>query len=92
MRKCCENGQNLNLRAGVCVDDGARKWKNPPVYSAGGDGSQLVKSKAGNTILLDDVIRNVEEPKKPSLKKICRLTETFIYCSFEVLIVVVHYD
>ena len=67
MRKCCENGQNLNLRAGVCVDDGARKWEDPQVYVAG-DGGQLVKSKTGNgnAILLDDVIRKVAEPKKLS--------------------------
>ena len=69
MRKCCESGQNLNLRAGVCVDDGARKWEDPQVYVAGGgDGGQLVKSKtgSGNAILLDDVIRKVAERKNLS--------------------------
>ena len=72
MRKCCGDGQNLNLRAGVCVDDGTRVWEYPPLYVAGGgDGGELVKSKTGNgnailLRLLDDVIRNVEEPKKPS--------------------------
>ena len=59
VRKCCGNGQNLNLRAGVCVDDGTRgEWHDPPVYVAS-EGGELVKSKAGNTILLDDTIRNM---------------------------------
>ena len=59
VRKCCGNGQNLNLRAGVCVDDGTREWHDPPVYVASEEGGELVKSKAGNTILLDDTIRNM---------------------------------
>ena len=47
----------MNLRVGDCVDDGTREWINPPVYGASGAG-KLVKSEAGNTITLDDVIRD----------------------------------
>ena len=61
VRKCCEYGQNLDLRAGVCFDDGTREWKNPPVYVANGDEGGLVKGVAENIILLDNMIRNVEE-------------------------------
>ena len=57
IRKCCGIGQNLNLRAGVCVDNGTREWISPPVFGLS-EGGELVKSKAGNTILLDDSIRN----------------------------------
>ena len=58
MRKCCERGQYLNLRAGLCVDDGTREWKDPPVFATSADGSELVEYKeAGNYILLDDMIR-----------------------------------
>ena len=62
MRKCCERGQYLNLRAVLCVDDGTREWKNPPVFATSADGGELVEYKeAGNYILLEDMIRYIKD-------------------------------
>ncbi len=36
VRKCCDDGQNLNLRARSCTSDLARQWVNPTIFEMSG--------------------------------------------------------